>query len=146
MHMWAISQAKHGSCTAAGLYQVSNAEELMDCRNTLQAMELIDGAADAILRLKLAGHRILVVSSQSCIGYGYVTEPVVDAVMDRVCSSSMYILLSSPVTLSAVSWHLRTWHPIVRLVLTWPLLIRIRGSAMSCSHPTRNNCATSVVL
>lgn len=89
-------------------------------------MELIDGAADAILRLKLAGHRILVVSSQSCVGYGYVTEPVVDSVMDRVCCSPALRFPPhfSILTRSALTWPALTWPPLIQ-----PPLTRIRGSA-----------------
>ena len=47
-------------------------------------IELIDGAADAIAKMRQAGLAVVVVSNQSCVGLGYVTEQTVASVNDRM--------------------------------------------------------------
>ena len=49
------------------------------------AMQLLPGAGAAIARLQLAGCKVAVVSSQACVGKGYVRVADVHAVMDRMC-------------------------------------------------------------
>jgi len=44
----------------------------------------IPGAAAALRRLQNAGYVLAAISSQSCIGYGYATHAVVDAVFDKL--------------------------------------------------------------
>ncbi len=44
----------------------------------------IPGAAAALRRLQDAGYVLAAISSQSCIGYGYATHAVVDAVFDKL--------------------------------------------------------------
>ncbi len=44
----------------------------------------VPSAADALRRLHEAGYVLIAVSSQSAIGYGYVTTEVVDSVFDRL--------------------------------------------------------------
>jgi D-glycero-D-manno-heptose 1,7-bisphosphate phosphatase len=47
-------------------------------------MALLPGVARAILRLNDAGYATVVISSQSCIGYGYVPRPVVVSNHDKM--------------------------------------------------------------
>lgn len=61
------------------------------CINTLASynagpgpMELIPGSAAAIRRLRAAGYRVVVVTNQSCVGLGYVTEGVLEEVHDEM--------------------------------------------------------------
>jgi len=49
------------------------------------AMELIPGAAWAIARLQQAGCKIVIISSQACVGKGFVRTSDVNSVMDRMC-------------------------------------------------------------
>jgi D-glycero-D-manno-heptose 1,7-bisphosphate phosphatase len=49
------------------------------------AMQLVPGAAAAISRLQHAGCKIVIVSSQSCVGKGFVRTSDVNSVMDRMC-------------------------------------------------------------
>jgi histidinol-phosphate phosphatase family protein len=49
-----------------------------------ERMELLPGAANAIKRLKDAGYPVVIVSNQTCVGYGYVTADEAGAVMDRM--------------------------------------------------------------
>jgi len=49
------------------------------------AMHLVPGAAAAIVRLQAAGCKVVVVSSQSCVGKGLVRIGDVNSVMDRMC-------------------------------------------------------------
>jgi len=46
-------------------------------------MKIVPGAGLAIARLQMRGLRVVIVSSQSCIGRGYVATSTVHAVMDR---------------------------------------------------------------
>ena len=48
-------------------------------------MKLIPGAAYAIVRLQQAGCKVVVVSSQACVGKGFVRTSDVNSVMDRMC-------------------------------------------------------------
>jgi D-glycero-D-manno-heptose 1,7-bisphosphate phosphatase len=48
-------------------------------------LTLIAGAADAVARLRSAGWAVVVVTNQSAIGLGYVTESTVCLVNDRLC-------------------------------------------------------------
>ncbi|MCX7016581.1 MAG: HAD-IIIA family hydrolase [Candidatus Sumerlaeota bacterium] len=50
-----------------------------------ERLRLIPGAARAVRRLREACFAVVVVSSQSCIGAGYVTRETVRGVMDRLC-------------------------------------------------------------
>jgi histidinol-phosphate phosphatase family protein len=50
-----------------------------------QAMALIPGSANAILRLKQAGYAVVVVTNQSAIGAGFVLDETVRAVNDKMC-------------------------------------------------------------
>jgi len=50
-----------------------------------EEMTLIPGSARAITQLHEAGYAVVVVTNQSCIGYGYVTRQTVDGVHDRMC-------------------------------------------------------------
>lgn len=63
------------------------------CINTLaayhsgpEAMELIPGAAAAIRRLRAAGHRVVVITNQACVGLGYVTAGTLAEVHDRMAA------------------------------------------------------------
>ncbi len=47
---------------------------------TLQALQVLDGAGDAIRRLKDAGFKIIVVSNQPDVAAGKVTQDVVEAI------------------------------------------------------------------
>lgn len=49
-----------------------------------EEMRLIPGSAQAIRRLNEAGYRAVVVTTQSAIGYGYVSEAMVRAVNERM--------------------------------------------------------------
>lgn len=49
-----------------------------------EAMKLIPGSAKAIARLRRAGYRVVVITSQSCIGQGYVVGDHLGAVQDRM--------------------------------------------------------------
>ncbi len=49
-----------------------------------EEMALIPGAGHAITQLHQAGYAVVVITSQSCIGYGYVMPDTVDAVHDRM--------------------------------------------------------------
>lgn len=57
----------------------------------LQPLELIKGAGTAVRQLHEWGFRVAVISTQSCVGEGFVTEDMMQAVMDKVsgviCSS-----------------------------------------------------------
>jgi 3-phosphoglycerate kinase len=48
-------------------------------------MQLVPGAAAAISRLQHAGCKVVIVSSQSCVGKGFVRTSDVNSVMDRMC-------------------------------------------------------------
>lgn len=50
-----------------------------------EALVLIPGAARAILALRQAGYAVVVNTSQSCVGKGYVSREVVDMVHERMC-------------------------------------------------------------
>jgi D-glycero-D-manno-heptose 1,7-bisphosphate phosphatase len=47
-------------------------------------MTLIPGAGRAIVNLHEAGYAVVVITSQSCVGMGYVTKDTVSAVHDRM--------------------------------------------------------------
>eukprot|EP01138_Halocafeteria_seosinensis_P007759 gb/GECG01007927.1/.p1 GENE.gb/GECG01007927.1/~~gb/GECG01007927.1/.p1 ORF type:complete len:449 (+),score=22.58 gb/GECG01007927.1/:1-1347(+) len=49
-------------------------------------LELVPGAGSAIKRLHELGYVIAVISTQSCVGDGFVTEDLVQSVMDKVRS------------------------------------------------------------
>ena len=53
----------------------------------------IPGAAAAIARLQGAGCKVVVVSSQACVGKGFVRTSDVNAVMDRMCRLLRQVLL-----------------------------------------------------
>lgn len=61
-------------------------------------MELIPGAAGALRSLAEAGYALVVVTSQSAIGLGYVRPVTVDAVNDRMCA----LLLDAGVAVDAI--------------------------------------------
>lgn len=48
-------------------------------------LELIPGTAEAIVKLRAAGFVVVIVTSQSCVGTGYVTPEVLTEVHDRLC-------------------------------------------------------------
>jgi D-glycero-D-manno-heptose 1,7-bisphosphate phosphatase len=50
-----------------------------------EQMQLVPGSAQAIRRLHEAGYAVALITSQSCIGLGYVLREMVDAVHDRMC-------------------------------------------------------------
>lgn len=49
-----------------------------------EEMQLLPGVGEALRRLRRAGYALVVVSSQSAIGAGYVSDETVGAVMDRL--------------------------------------------------------------
>ena len=49
-----------------------------------EEMHLIPGAAEALRRLSDAGYALIVISNQSCVGYGWVTAEMVGEVNDRM--------------------------------------------------------------
>ena len=51
-----------------------------------EPFELIPGAAGALRRLKDAGYALVVVTNQSCVGYGFVTAETVGAVNDKMAA------------------------------------------------------------
>lgn len=50
-----------------------------------EEMVLLPGGGAALRRLREAGYALVVISSQSAIGAGYVSDETVGAVMDRLC-------------------------------------------------------------
>lgn len=50
-----------------------------------QEMSLLPGAARAVDSLKVAGAQVVIVSSQACVGKGFVLTKDVHAVMDKMC-------------------------------------------------------------
>ncbi len=50
-----------------------------------EAMALIEGSAAALRRLREFGFATVVITSQSCVGYGYVTRQTMFGVNDRMC-------------------------------------------------------------
>lgn len=50
-----------------------------------EAMALIPGASQAILRLRQAGYAVVVITNQSSIGFGHVSPAIVDTVHERMC-------------------------------------------------------------
>ncbi len=58
--------------------------DLAAYRDGPQEMRLIPGSAAAIRRLNEQGIKVVVVTSQSCIGLGYVSEAVVNMVHERM--------------------------------------------------------------
>lgn len=49
-----------------------------------EAIDALPGAGPALARLRAAGAAVTVLSSQSCVGYGYVTPEAVHETMDRL--------------------------------------------------------------
>lgn len=47
-------------------------------------MELLSGAAPAIRALRHAGYAVVVITNQTCVGLGYASSEMVDAVHDRM--------------------------------------------------------------
>ena len=50
-----------------------------------EALALIPGAARAILKLREAGYAVVVITSQSCVGFGYVSRGIINMVHERLC-------------------------------------------------------------
>jgi D-glycero-D-manno-heptose 1,7-bisphosphate phosphatase len=46
--------------------------------------ELLPGAGEAIAMLNKAGHKVVVVSNQSCVGRGLITADQVDSIHDKM--------------------------------------------------------------
>jgi len=47
-------------------------------------LELLPGAAEAVSRLVRAGYRVLLITSQSCVGRGWISAHELDAIHDRL--------------------------------------------------------------
>ncbi|MEM7028561.1 MAG: HAD-IIIA family hydrolase [Chloroflexota bacterium] len=50
-----------------------------------EALALIPGAGEAILKLRQAGYAVVVNTSQSCVGLGYVSRETINTVHERMC-------------------------------------------------------------
>ncbi len=55
-----------------------------DYVKTPDELEMIAGAAEAVARLNRAGHRVAVVTNQSCIGRGIIDRAMLERIHDRL--------------------------------------------------------------
>lgn len=68
-------------------------------------IEAVSGAGLAIAAAKRAGYAVGVLSSQSCVGGGHVTEDTVHEVMDRLCELMQAQYLEHVQAKQAAEWR-----------------------------------------
>ena len=62
-------------------------EDRSDFVKSPDELVMISGAAEAVARLKNAGHQIAIVTNQSCIGRGIITLDILDSIHKKLLSS-----------------------------------------------------------
>ena len=88
-----------------------------------EEMRLIPGAAQAIRRLNQAGYAVVVVTNQSAIGYGFVSEPIVRAVHER-----MHALLAAGGAFVDAVYYTKSGGPENNVVPGWDHLPTAKSS------------------